>query len=318
MAEHTSGEGAQALLIRELQRVHRLHEERAGNPILAGALDRLADWQARRLRMTYADLAADPRYTAAVLFFQNDLYGAVDYSRRDADLARVVPMMVKVLPDSVIGTIAAAMELNGLSQELDRVLLSRLPRADGYFTVSEYCKAYRRAGNFPLRHRQIKLIGDIGGALDRYVGKPLIRTALAMMRGPARMAGFAVLQDFLERGFAAFHAMGGAQVVPADDRNARDADPRGDHERRLRPVSRSARVPAVAAVREPRLSARGGRGQALPSSLSSCAVISRSIAGLSGVSSHPRLTSSAILSLPTSMRPETPGRSKSTWSPFHA
>jgi hypothetical protein len=33
-----------------------------------------------------------------------------------------------------------------------------------------------------------------------------------MMRGPARMAGFAVLQDFLERGFAAFHAMGGAQV----------------------------------------------------------------------------------------------------------
>jgi hypothetical protein len=212
MAEHTSGEGAQALLIRELQRVHRLHEERAGNPILAGALDRLADWQARRLRMTYADLAADPRYTAAVLFFQNDLYGAVDYSRRDADLARVVPMMVKVLPDSVIGTIAAAMELNGLSQELDRVLLSRLSRADGYCTVAEYCKAYRRAGNFPLRHRQIKLIGDIGGALDRYVGKPLIRTALAMMRGPARMAGFAVLQDFLERGFAAFHAMGGAQV----------------------------------------------------------------------------------------------------------
>ena len=40
----------------------------------------------------------------------------------------VVPMMVKVLPDSVIGTIAAAMELNGLSQELDRVLLSRLSR----------------------------------------------------------------------------------------------------------------------------------------------------------------------------------------------
>ena len=109
MAEHISEEGAQALLIRELQRVHRLHDERTSNPILAGALDRLADWQARRLRMTYADLAADPRYTAAIVFFQNDLYGSVDYSRRDADLARVVPMMVKVLPESVIATIAAAM-----------------------------------------------------------------------------------------------------------------------------------------------------------------------------------------------------------------
>ena len=63
--------------------------------MLAGALDRLADWQARRLRMTYADLAADPRYSAAIEFFQNDLYGAADFSRRDADLARVVPVMVQ-------------------------------------------------------------------------------------------------------------------------------------------------------------------------------------------------------------------------------
>ena len=108
-------------------------------------------------------------------------------------------------------TAAAAMELNGLSQELDRVLIARLPRADGYFSVVDYCKAYRRAGNFPLRRRQIKLIGDIGGALDHYVGKPLVRTALAMMRQPARLAGMSALQDFLERGFGAFRDMGGAQ-----------------------------------------------------------------------------------------------------------
>ncbi len=212
MAEQGSADSAQALLVRELQRVARLHDERGGNPILAGALDRLADWQARRLRMTYADLAADPRYTAAIQFFQNDLYGPGDFSRRDADLARVVPMMVKVLPDSVILTVAAAMELNGLSQELDRVVLSRLARADGNFTVAEYCKAYRRAGNFPLRKRQIRLIVEIGAALDRYVGKPLIRTALVMMRQPARLAGMGALQEFLERGFGAFRGMGGAQI----------------------------------------------------------------------------------------------------------
>lgn len=212
MTEQVSGEGAQASLVRELQRVERLHTERAGNPIMAGALTRLAEWQARRLRMTYADLAADSRYTAAIVFFQNDLYGPADFSRRDSDFARVVPMMVKVLPESVIHTAAVAMELNGLSQELDRVLLSRLPRADGYFTVAEYCKAYRRAGNFPLRRRQVKLIREIGEALDYYVGKPLIRTALAMMRQPARLAGYGALQEFLERGFAAFRNMGGAQM----------------------------------------------------------------------------------------------------------
>jgi len=211
MADQDSAPTAHGALVRELERVQRLHEERAGNPILAGALERLANWQAKRLRMTYADLAADKRYAAAIQFFQNDLYGSADFSRRDADLARVVPVMVKVLPEGVIRTAAAAMELNGLSQELDRVLIARLPRADGYFSVVDYCKAYRRAGNFPLRRRQIKLIGDIGGALDHYVGKPLVRTALAMMRQPARLAGMSALQDFLERGFGAFRDMGGAQ-----------------------------------------------------------------------------------------------------------
>jgi hypothetical protein len=162
--------------------------------------------------MTYADLAVDARYGRAIQFFQNDLYGTADFSRRDADLARVVPVMVRVLPDGVIRSTAAAMELNGLSQELDRVLLARLPRADGYFTVAEYCKAYRRAGNLVLRKRQIKLIGEIGLALDFHVKKPLVRTALAMMRQPARLAGMAALHDFLERGFAAFRGMGGVET----------------------------------------------------------------------------------------------------------
>ena len=223
MAEQDPTQTAQAVLVRELTRVQRLHAERAANPILAGALERLADWQARRLRATYADLAADQRYSEAIRFFQNDLYGAADFSRRDADLARVVPMLVRVLPESIIMTAAAAVELNALSQELDRVLLSRLSRANGYFTVADYCKAYRRAGNYPLRHRQIKLTVDVGTAIDRSVNNAFVRTALAMMRQPARLAGLSALQDFLERGFDAFKRMKGAQVFLAliDERETR-------------------------------------------------------------------------------------------------
>lgn len=205
-----SPSSAQQDLLRELSRVSRLHDERRANPILAGALERLGAWQSLRLAQTYADLAAQPRYAAAVAFFQTDLYGNADYAQRDADLARVVPVMAKMLPARVIATIAQAMELNALSHELDRTLLARLPRADGHFTVAEYCKAYRRMGNGPARERQIRLIGDIGGALDSYVTKPLIRTALAMMRRPAKLAGYSQLHDFLERGFEAFRRMAGA------------------------------------------------------------------------------------------------------------
>ena len=201
---------APAALVRELRHVIALNEERAGNPILAGSLDRLRDWQAARLRNTYADLAADARYAPAIEFFESDLYGSGDFSRRDADLMRVVPTLVRFLPNAVVQCVAQAVELNAVSQELDRLLLARLPRVDGGFTVSDYCRAYRRAGEGSTRKHQIQLIGEVGAALDHYVHKRMLKTSLAMMRRPARMAGLAALQDFLERGFAAFRAMDGA------------------------------------------------------------------------------------------------------------
>jgi hypothetical protein len=200
---------SEAELIRQLERARALHEERAASPELAAALDRLALWQSRRLNATYADLGQEARYARAIVFFQTDLYGPGDFSRRDADLARVVPLMVRVLPDGVIATISDAMELSAMSRELDRALLEKLPpRAP--LSVVTYCAAYRWLANRGARERQIALIVAVGRALDRYVGKTLTRSALAAMRQPARVAGLSALQDFLERGFAAFRQMGGA------------------------------------------------------------------------------------------------------------
>ncbi len=200
---------SEAELIRQLERARALHEERAASPQMAAALDRLALWQSRRLNATYVDLGQEPRYARAIVFFQTDLYGPGDFSRRDADLARVVPLMVRVLPEGVIATISEAMELSAMSRELDRALLEKLPpRAP--LSVAMYCAAYRGLANRGARERQIALIVAVGRALDRYVGKTLTRSALAAMRQPARVAGLSALQDFLERGFAAFRQMGGA------------------------------------------------------------------------------------------------------------
>jgi len=199
----------QTELLRQLQRASVLHEERASSLERAAGLDRLAHWQSRRLNATYADLARDLRYAAAIEFFGRDLYGPGDFSRRDADLARVVPLMSKVLPEGVLATVAGAMELSVLSHELDRSLLQRLDPA-APLSVAAYCNAYRELDDRRSRERQIALIVTVGQALDRYVGKPLVRSALAAMRQPARLAGFGALQDFLERGFAAFRRMHGA------------------------------------------------------------------------------------------------------------
>src|SRR5690242_15473016 len=83
----------ESALVHQVQRARALHDERAAFPSLAAALDRLARWQSRRLRATYADLAQNPRYSNAIAFFGSDLYGAGDFSRRDAELAHVAPLM---------------------------------------------------------------------------------------------------------------------------------------------------------------------------------------------------------------------------------
>jgi hypothetical protein len=211
------------MLLRELERLAKLHAERRAHPDLGRGLERLAAWQAARMGRTYADLASQSRYADAIAFFQSDLYGPSDFAQRDADLARVVPVMTRMLPGRVIATVAQAMELNTLSHELDRALLRRLPRADGTFTVAEYCDAYRRPDERPARERQIGLIGDIGAGLDDYVTTPFIHAALVMMRGPARLAGVAVLHDFLERGFDAFRKMHGAvEFLATIDRRERE------------------------------------------------------------------------------------------------
>ena len=200
---------AEERLVTQLQRVRRFHQARLDSPELAAALDRLALWQARRLDATYADLARDARYADAIAFFRTELYGPGDFSRRDADLARVVPVMVRMLPRGVVATVAHAVELNALSQGLDRALLEELG-IDAALSVPAYCAAYRACANCRVRARQIALILDVGRALDRYVRKPLLRRTLTLMRRPARIAGLSALQGFLERGFESFAGMRGA------------------------------------------------------------------------------------------------------------
>jgi len=200
---------AETDLIRELEHAQRLHQARQASPRLAAALDRVAVWQSRRLNATYADLVRDPRYAEAIEFFQSDLYGPGDYSRRDADLARVVPIMVRVLPEGVIAIIAKAIELSALSHELDRTLVAKLGE-DTPLSVASYCAAYRACDNRSERERQIALIVEVGAALDRYVHMPLLSSALAAMRRPARIAGVGALHEFLERGLLSFRGMKGA------------------------------------------------------------------------------------------------------------
>ncbi|MCK7594899.1 FFLEELY motif protein [Pseudomarimonas salicorniae] len=202
----------QARLPQLLEANRRLHdpdlEPRNRLPLL-GPLRR---WQAERLRESFTDFLASPRERPAAEFFLSDLYGDFDVSGRDRDVERVLPVMRRVLPDKLLGAAADAIELAALSHALDlrlaatlHTLIERPP-----ITVEAYAEAYRKMGLRRLRRHQVMLIHQVGIDLDRAVSKPAIGTLLRLSRGPARAAGLAELQTFLERGFSAFRALGGA------------------------------------------------------------------------------------------------------------
>jgi hypothetical protein len=79
----------------------------------------LKQWQADRLARTYADLLASERYAPAAEFFLSDLYGPKDFRSRDEELARVVPVMVRVLPARALLTLLEAVKMDTLSESLD-------------------------------------------------------------------------------------------------------------------------------------------------------------------------------------------------------
>jgi hypothetical protein len=174
----------------------------------APRLAQLKLWQAKRLERTYADIATQPRYRAATAFFLDDLYGPKDFSGRDQAMMRILPVMSRILPRKAVDTAALAIELEALSEALDQRLSAALP--PGAIDSPAYAKAYRETSTRQEREHQIGLIDAVGQRLDALVAKPLVSRTLKLMRRPARAAGLGDLQDFLERGFAAFRGMEGA------------------------------------------------------------------------------------------------------------
>lgn len=190
-------------------------ERAAARDAAVSADDRLAvrRWQQARLAATHADLLASSEFGPAARFFLSELYSTEDLTQRDADIERVIRILVKFLPDKALATLAAALEMDALSELLD-ARLGKALRAQSSVTTqpltitpANYEVAYRAMGDYHLRLRQIALTEEIGLALDKLARMPLLAGLLRMMRGPAHAGGVGGLHEFLERGYAAFAHM---------------------------------------------------------------------------------------------------------------
>lgn len=195
-------------ILQHLQQVARLRAARQAAPAHQQHVLAIKAYQARRFELAYADLLQHPRYACAARFFLEDLYGPQEFAQRDAQFARIVPALVRLFPDELVGTVASLAELHALTETMDDATAHGLDASE--LDALAYATAWQRAARPELRARQIQLTLGIGRALDRYTRKRMFRTTLHLMRGPAQAAGLGALQRFLERGFDAFGAMNGA------------------------------------------------------------------------------------------------------------
>jgi hypothetical protein len=196
-----------------LARNHAIAEHVAEADFPLQPFEHLQVWQRDRLGRTYEDLAAQAGYRPAIHFFLSELYGGLDFRERDQDLGRVMPVMMRFLPDQTLATMSEAFELQAISLEFDIQMAAYLAcRPPEKMDMDGYCRAYLACDDRAGRERQILLIHKLGYDLDALVRRPLVNRLVRLLRGPAHAAGFGRLQEFLEEGLESFRALPDAEL----------------------------------------------------------------------------------------------------------
>ena len=200
---------AAAQLREYTDRSNAIHQEYLGDPEVLQRYERFVTWQVEYMLPFYEDLRTTAGRAAAVDFFVSDLTG-INISERDQEFAKVVPVMSRMLPAKALNVVATAMQLNarvlGINLSICRELYAEIA-FDTKITQASYCSACRRASRLEECLELVHLTAEIGRSLDDVIRIPMMGLMLRAMRTPARLAGFGVLQVFLETGYKTFNAL---------------------------------------------------------------------------------------------------------------
>lgn len=186
-----------------------LHRQYLNDDEARTSYERFVNLQLGYFLPQYDDLRQRPGYDDAIDFVVADLTGP-GIADRDRELERVVPVMTRFMPDKALQALALAMELNarvlkinlGIESELhDRLV------ADKPVSERDYCIATRAVTTFAECEELVAMTRSAGESLERIIRIPMIGSLLRSMRLPAKMAGVADLQVFLEKGFSTVTAV---------------------------------------------------------------------------------------------------------------
>lgn len=161
----------------------------------------------------YADLRRQERYAAAADFLIDDLFGPNSLCYRELGLKKAEATMLRVLPEGLLKAVGQAVDFSLLTLKLDLKLaeaLDTMHPVTGAPDEETVRRAMCATESIQDYRRQIGLVLEIGAEIESIVHKPFVSIGLKMCRQPARVMGLGELQDYLERGVAAFKKMRGS------------------------------------------------------------------------------------------------------------
>lgn len=185
----------------DLKAAKELREAIKSNPALYAAKSALKKYQTERMKATHKNLLENEETRGAAMFFLAEVYSDKDLTKRDQDLTSLTPIIEKTFPEKTLTTIALAMELDRLTENLDLQMAMRL---GDEFTDEEYMEAFKTIGTKEDRFRQLEMIQILGDSLASIVQVRGLFTFVKMMRKPAKLAGLEEIHDFIEQGFGLF------------------------------------------------------------------------------------------------------------------
>ncbi len=192
-----------------MQRSNELHAKYLQDPKLMAAYDRFTRWQLDYLLRRFDDMYRQDGYRQALDFTMNDLAG-IGIAERDWDLARAAPIFSRMLPAGALETLASAARMNVLVLELNiGVTEALLVGSDLPTDIREhdYWQAYRQTTTLEDCLELVALSFELGTTLKSLVRIRSLGILLRAMKGPAHVAGYGALHDFLESGYRTFRGI---------------------------------------------------------------------------------------------------------------
>lgn len=171
---------------------------------LSQAVTEVKKFQAQRFSATYQDLLASELFGQCASFFLEELYSERDYSKRDAQFAKVATAIEMTFPDAVIETTVKLAQLHSTTESLDLQMAQLWSNCKAIDPSIRYLDAWRQLDCRQRRLWQLETVLEIGQELGKLTRKRGLKLLLKMMQQPAKLAGLGNLQQFLESGFDHF------------------------------------------------------------------------------------------------------------------